>query len=104
MKGTGSWLSYGFPIIKTKLTLNLSYNLNISESFALVNSFENETFSITNGGNVNLNITPNETISAFLSARISYSDTKYSIESSQNQQIMTQNYSASINVKLFGEF
>jgi len=101
MKSGGSWISYGFPIIKTKITLNLSYNFNISESFALVNNFENETFSITNGGNVYLNITPNESISAFLSARISYTDTKYSIESSQNQQIMTQNFSASVNVKLF---
>ncbi|MBK9271199.1 MAG: outer membrane beta-barrel protein [Saprospiraceae bacterium] len=101
MKSAGSGLGFGFPIVKTKISLQLSYNFNISESFALVNGFENETFSIANSGFANLNITPNESISAFLSTRFSLTNTKYSIESSQNQQILTQNFSANLNAKLF---
>lgn len=100
-RNAGVWAGYGFPIIKTKLTTNFNLNSSVTASYALVNAIENETFSINNGIQIRMNITPNENISAFLSARVSQTQTEYSLNSSQDQTLYNENYSINVNSKLF---
>jgi hypothetical protein len=94
------FLSYGFPIVKNKFTVNTNYSLNLGRSFALVNEIENQTRDISNRITLRLNITPLENISLFLGAEAGISDITYSLSSSQDQRIVNQNYSATFNTKL----
>ncbi len=94
------FISYGFPIVKNKFTVNTNYSLNLGRSFALVNEVENQTNDISNRVTLRLNITPVENISLFLGAEVGVSDITYSLSSSQNQRIVNQNYSATFNTKL----
>lgn len=96
-----TWTSFGFPIIKNKFTVNLSYNPGYSRSFAFVNNVLNKTNSFSNNGSVRINITPDENLSIYLNASLGHTDTKYNINSSQNQQTLNQNYNLEFNTKLF---
>jgi hypothetical protein len=101
--GSGIWayLNYGFPIIKNKFTVNVNYNAGLNQNFALVNATENETFSINHSGTIRLNYSPSEFFTAFLSTRIGITDTRYSINTSQNQQLLNENYSLNLSARLF---
>jgi len=96
----GLWTNYGFPIIKTKLMVNVSGSSNLSRSFALVNLVENETFSFNNSANLRINFTPSEFLNATASARISQTNTQYSINTSQDQVLVNENYSVSLNARV----
>ncbi len=100
-RGIGAYAGFGFPIIKNKFTVNFNYNFRISNSFSFVNSVKNKT--ITNGSypGVRINITPGDIYSIYFNANFGFSDTKYDINTSLNQNIFTQNYSVELNTKLF---
>lgn len=95
------WASYGFPIVKNKFVINLNYGGSFTRSYALVNLEENGTSSLSNRGGVRVNIMPNEKISVFLNSSLGVTDVKYTINSSQNQKIVNQNYTFNFNTELF---
>lgn len=92
---------YGFPIIKNKLTTQLTYNGGFNRAYALVNTVENETFTINQSGNIRLTYTPNPSFNLFTSARVGYADTRYSLHTSQNQVLFTESYSLDVNARTF---
>ncbi len=95
-----SSLNYGFPIVKNKFTINVNYSYSINKRFALVNDVENETFSNGHWTNLRLNVTPNEKFTLYLSGRFNLTDTKYSINKTQNQTLFNQTYSVDLNTML----
>lgn len=97
---TGIWTNFGFPVIKTKLTVNLSASSNLGQSFALVNAVENETFSWSNSGNLRIIFSPNENLNLTASARVGQTNTRYSINSSQDQVLINENYSFNLNARI----
>ncbi len=92
--GDQIWSNFnvGFPIIRNKLTTRLNSGYNRSNSFAIVNSLLNHTISDSYSQNFNLDITPDDKLVIYLSAYLSLTDTRYDINTSQNQQIIRQNY------------
>lgn len=95
-----TWINYGFPIIKSKLTMQVNYSGSINESFALVNQVENQTNTLSHRGGINFNASPSEYFNAFFSANLGVSDTRYSINTSQNQTLLTENYSLDLTTQL----
>ena len=96
-----SGINFGFPIIKNKFTVNLNYGPGFMKSNAFVNDIKNTTNTIRNRIGARINVTPKESFSFYLNSSVSFSNTKYNINSSQNQNIIEQNHSVDLNAKLF---
>lgn len=79
------WTSFGFPIIKTKLTANINFNGYAENRYTPVNLIENKTTSISGLGGFRVNYSPSEHYLFFLNASYGATDTRYSIHTSQNQ-------------------
>ncbi|GAB3497983.1 TonB-dependent receptor [Spirosoma knui] len=103
-RNLGSYASFGFPIKKTKVTLNLNTNLSFGRNLTNVNNILN----VTNSQNVNvgtrLDLTPTEWFTFYGNANIGVSNTRYSINSGQNQTIINNNFSGDMNLKLPHDF
>lgn len=95
-----SWCNFSFPIIKNKFTVNFNFSPNYSKSFAFVNTALNKTNTLSNRGGFGINFTPNDKLSVYANGSVTVSDTKYDINSSQNQSTVNQNYSLEVNTKL----
>ena len=87
------------PLRKNKVTARINYSTNVSKSFALVNDILNETNSIGYRPGVRLNITPNDNLSFYANANFNIVNTKYDINTSQNQQTRNNTYSVEFNAK-----
>ncbi|MBK9255145.1 MAG: outer membrane beta-barrel protein [Saprospiraceae bacterium] len=92
--GSGLWnnLGFSFPIIRNKLKMRTNINRSTSKSFAFVNDILNKTNTTNWSPGIYVDITPSEKTFIFLSANISNSNTKYDINTTQNQNIINQNY------------
>lgn len=90
-----------FPIVKGKLKSSVNFRSNIGNSFAFVNNFLNKTTSYGYYPGASLTFTPNKSISLYLDADWNYVDTKYEINTSQNQTTVNNSYRASLDAKLF---
>ncbi|TLU99502.1 outer membrane beta-barrel family protein [Dyadobacter luticola] len=95
----GTYIGFGFPIVKTKLTVGGNVGLNFSNSIAYVNEVKNETDTKGYNFGPRLDFTPSDVFTLYASANWNISDTKYSINTSQNQKIINTNYSADMNIK-----
>ncbi|TNE62701.1 MAG: TonB-dependent receptor [Bacteroidetes bacterium] len=86
-----------FPLIKTKLTMNVGGNISTGKAPSFVNGVENET---TNNGfnlRMGLSLTPGSKLILSLGSNLGYNKIKYSIQADRNQNI--ENHSAYSNVK-----
>ncbi len=100
---TGAYLNYGFPLKKTKATLNLNGNANINKNLIYVNDILNRTNSNSYRFSTNLSLTPSEKFTFYLNGSWSITNTKYSVNTSQNQQIFNNSYGAEMNLKFPAE-
>lgn len=87
----------GFPIIKTKLTVNLNGNVFTNLAPAFVNGIENETQNIGYSLNAGLSLTPSPKLILSAGGNIGFNNISYSIREDQNQKI--QNHGANATVK-----
>ena len=96
----GTYIGMGFPLKKTKATLNLNSSLNFGNSLTFINDVLNKTQ--TNGYNLGLrlDLTPSEIFTFYGNARWFLNTTKYSINSAQNQQFTNTTYTGEMNIKL----
>jgi len=100
VKGGNAFSSYfwsSFPIVKTKLTMNINANGSIRNSPIFINTIENNTNTKSYGGSLGLNLTLGQKLSFTASTNVSQTFTQYSIQSDRNQQYI--NYGASVNGK-----
>ena len=91
------YLWSNFPIVKTKLTMNINGNINAGKAPALINGVENETsnagFEVRSG----FNYTPSTKLIVGLNGSLNFNNITYSIQESQNQRI--RNYSVEASAK-----
>jgi len=92
--GDQIWSNFNisFPIIKNKLITRFNSGYTNSNSYAIVNTLLNHTTSNFFNQSLNLDITPSDKLVIYLSGNFSFTDTRYDINTSQNQQIFRQNY------------
>ncbi|MBC8154613.1 MAG: outer membrane beta-barrel protein [Bacteroidetes bacterium] len=96
----GTYLNAGFPIVKTKATINFSPSLNFSRNLTPING----DLNVTNGQSYNirtrLDLTPTDWFTFYANADWGINNTRYSISTSQNQQILNYNYTGDMTIKL----
>jgi hypothetical protein len=96
----GSYLNYGFPLKKTKSTLNLNTSLNLNNNLIYINDILNETNSNRYSFGTRLSLTPSDKLTFYGNADWAITNTRYSVNSQQDQKIVNSSYSAEMNVKL----
>ncbi|WP_080058003.1 TonB-dependent receptor domain-containing protein [Spirosoma aerolatum] len=103
-KNLGSNIYFGFPLKKTKATLNLNTSLNLGHNLTRINEVLNETNNQNYSFGVRLELTPKEWITFYGNANMSITNTKYSINTTQNQTIYNNSIRGDLNLKLPGDF
>lgn len=93
----GSWLWSNFPIIKTKLAIELNGGLNYAKTPARINTQLDETKSNSIYTGINFNITPGTKLVLSLGADASFTKINYNINKPQNQKYY--NYFVSSSIK-----
>lgn len=98
------YLWSNFPIIKTKLTMNVNGGINTSQAPSFVNGVENETRN--NGYNLRagLSFTPGQKLILGLNGNIRFNKISYSIQQEQNQNIQNHGLDASLKWQFAGKF
>ena len=99
-QSVGSYLNFGFPLKKTKATMNLNSSANLGRNLTFINSVLNTTNSNSYRFGMRLDLTPSEKFTFFGNANFGITDTKYSINTTQNQQIYNHTFGAETNVAL----
>ncbi|MDI9876925.1 TonB-dependent receptor [Flectobacillus rivi] len=85
-----------FPIIKTKWTMNLSGNINTSNTPTIVNTVVNQTNNKNYTINAGFSITPSEKLIMNIEGNLGFNNISYTIENNQNQNIRTKGLSTSV--------
>jgi Outer membrane protein beta-barrel family/CarboxypepD_reg-like domain len=98
--GRSVWLNVGFPIVKTKATLNMSLNINDNKNLTPINNVANETNTTGYNLRTRLDLTPVDWFTAYLNTNFGISHTKYSINTTQNQQLHNNEHSLEMNIRL----
>jgi hypothetical protein len=91
------YLWSNFPIVKTILTMNISANGSFSRSPVFIDAVKNITNTKSTGGSLGLNITAGQKLTLYVNGRVSASFTKYSIQTTRDQNY--QNYSVGTGFK-----
>lgn len=93
-----------FPIVKTKLTMNINPSISFSNTPGLINSQENETRN--NGFRVylGLNYTPSTKLILGAGGNLNYNNVTYSIREDQNQKIRNYGVNASTKWQFANKF
>ncbi len=95
-KSFNGGLYSSFPIIKTKLTVNLNGQINASKNPTYINGVENETDNQRYTMNLGFNLSPSDKFLMSLSGGLGFNNIGYSIDQRQNQKIKTSSVDASI--------
>lgn len=103
-RSIGSYLNYGFPLKKTKATLNLNAQLNFGRNLTRIDSVLNVTNTASYNGGIRLDLTPVEWLTFYGRANFGYANTRYSLNSGQNQTIVNNTYAGDLNLKLPNSF
>lgn len=99
-RSLSSYSGINFPIYKNKIKGRINANMNYDNSFAIVNELLNETNTFSVRPTFSLNIIPSQNFLLDISYNLGKSNTTYNINTSQNQEIISQGINASINTKL----
>ena len=86
-----------FPLIKTKLTMNINGSINFNNSPTFINDIENITKSKGYRIGTYFNLTPSPKLVLGINGNINFNDITYSFSKEQNQKI--RNYSVSTSAK-----
>jgi hypothetical protein len=86
----------GFPIVKTKLTVNMNPYISVSNNPTYINDVLNEGNSQNYNLSFGLSLTPSDKLIVGLNTRLGINNVKYSISESQNQKIRNNSFDASI--------
>lgn len=98
------YLWSNFPIIKTKLTMNVNGGINTSLAPSFVNGVENETRNNGYSLRAGLSLTPGQKLILGLNGNIRFNKISYSIQEEQNQNIQNHGLDASLKWQFAGKF
>jgi len=93
----GGWLWSNFPVIKTKLTIDINGGLNYSNTPTRINTLLDDTRSTGYNIGSNVNFTPGTKLVLSVGADGSFNKIRYSVSESQNQDFF--NYSLTSSIK-----
>ncbi|GAB2593934.1 TonB-dependent receptor domain-containing protein [Spirosoma areae] len=99
-KNLGSYLNFGFPLKKTKATMNLNSQLNFGSNLTNVNRVLNQTNNENYNVGTRLDLTPTEWLTFYAGANIGRTNTRYSINTAQNQTLINNNFNGDLTLKL----
>jgi hypothetical protein len=103
-KNLGSYFNFGFPLKKTKATMNINSQLNFGRNLTRIDSVLNQTNNQNYQFGTRLDLTPTEWLTFYANANIGRTNTSYSINSGQNQTLINNNYNGDLTLKLPGSF
>ena len=96
----GSYIGFGFPLKKTKATLDLNASTNLGKNPARINDVINETKSQSYNVGTRLSLTPVEWLTFYGNANIGSTNTQFSISPNRNQIFTNNNFSGELTLKL----
>ncbi len=96
----GSFLNFGFPIIRPSLRASFGANTSWSQGISFINEVENQTNNLNTRGNVRLTYRYKELLDVSVNSSITYNQTRYSLQQSLNQDFINQNYEGEFNLNL----
>ena len=99
----GTYINYGFPLVKTKSTLGINTSYNLGRNLIYINDILNETKSNSYRVGTNISFTPSDKFTLYANASWNITDTRYSLNTNQNQQIVNNTYGAEMNIKMPSE-
>lgn len=103
-RNLGTYMGFGFPLKKTKATLNLNTQLNFGHNLTRINSVLNETDNQNYSLGGQLALTPKDWIAFYGNVNFGITDTRYSINTAQNQVIYNNTFRGDLNLQLPGSF
>jgi Outer membrane protein beta-barrel family/Carboxypeptidase regulatory-like domain len=86
----------GFPIIKTKLTINFNPNININNNPTFINGVLNDNNNQNYQLRFGFSLTPGDKLIVGMNTNIGINNIKFSLSEAQNQNIRNNSYDASI--------
>ena len=99
-KNVGSYMNFGFPLKKTKATLSLNSQLSFSTNLTNIDRIQNQTNNQNYRFGSTLNLTPTDWLTFYASAQIGRTNTRYSINSGQDQTLINNQYRGDLTLKL----
>ena len=87
---------FGFPIIKTKLTVNLNPTISVSNNPTYINGILNNSNNQNYNLSFGLSLTPSDKLIMSLNTRLGTNNIKFSLSESQNQNIRNNGLDVSI--------
>jgi len=96
------WGSY--PLVKTKLSLDVNGNLNTSSALSSVNGVSNETQNIGYSISMGMNFTPTQKLIVRVNGNLGFNDITYSIQKEQNQKIQNHGVEGSVKWQFASKF
>ncbi len=94
------FLNFGFPIKRPGLRANINSNVTWARGFGFINQVENETERLIATTGIRFSYQHQENFNAELTANLSYNQTHYSVQSSQNQDFLNQTYGTELHWNL----
>jgi hypothetical protein len=93
-------LSWGFPLRKIKSNLNLNSNIGYDHNASLVNGLRNNSNNWTVGQDAVLSYYYKDLLDITASGKLTYNNTRYSLQHEQNMSYWMQNYTLDFNLFL----
>lgn len=100
----GSYVGFGFPLKKTKATLDLNTSLNFTNNPTRINDVINDTRAQSYYVGTRLSLTPTEWFTFYGNANLNINNTQFSISANRNQTFTNNNFSGDLNLKLPHDF
>lgn len=96
----GSYIGFGFPLKKTKATLDLNTSINMGRNPTRINGELNDTRSQGYYGGARLSLTPVEWLTFYGNANFGFNKVEFSISPNRNQRFTNNNYGGELTLKL----
>ncbi|MBL7814221.1 MAG: outer membrane beta-barrel protein [Saprospiraceae bacterium] len=94
------FLGFGMPLYKQILRMNVNSNLTYGQGIAQINNVDNVTNRLSASLGLRLNLNIKDTFDLSFNGRIQSNSTKYSLNTSQNQQYYNYSFDADANYRL----
>ena len=99
-KNYGTYVYLGFPLKKTKVSMNVNAGINFRDNPIYINNVINKTKTDAYNFGARLDITPSDFFTLYTNANWNIADTRYSINTNQNQKVINSTYGADMNIKM----
>lgn len=93
-------INYSIPVRFLKATLGVGTRVSYNKSKQFINSKENTIKTASIGPDIRLDVTPNDKLTFMLGSRYSINNTKYSLESTSDNNYLSQEYETSVEWQL----